>query len=130
MWVCLKYMVQRGDLFYWPLEDDESCESCSVIVHEVPQPIPKPSKSTSQCRVSLYGRSGICRGPRASGAPRTGAKKLCCLIAEWHHGLFSQLQFYTGITAFNNSGNYRGIKQMCHSMKLYERVHEKHREHK
>ena len=33
-------------------------------------------------------------------------------------------QFYTGITAFNNSGNYRGIKQMCHSMKLYERVHE------
>ena len=26
-----------------------------------------------QCRVSLYGRSGICRGPRASGAPRTGA---------------------------------------------------------
>ena len=23
-----------------------------------------------------------------------------------------------------NCGNYRGIKQMCHSMKLYERVHE------
>ena len=28
---------------------------------------------SDQCRVSLYGRSGICRGPRASGAPRTGA---------------------------------------------------------
>ena len=23
-----------------------------------------------------------------------------------------------------NGGNYRGIKLMCHSMKLYERVHE------
>ena len=58
--ICLKYMVQRGDLFYWPLEDDESCESCSVIVHEVPQPIPKPSKSTSRRTFYDVPGAGVC----------------------------------------------------------------------
>ena len=49
----------------------------SVFTREDTSSLPVPEtkfEGSEQCRVSLYGRSGICRGPRASGAPRTGAK--------------------------------------------------------
>ena len=37
----------RG-LYYWPAADDESCEPLSVVVQEVPPPVPQAEKSTSR----------------------------------------------------------------------------------
>ena len=56
----------------------------------------------AQCRVSLYGRSGICRGPRASGAPRAnwGKIKKCVLP---NYGIASWIVFTTAILHWHNS---------------------------
>ena len=32
----------------------------------------------NQCRISLYGRSGRCRGPQTLGAPRTWENNILC----------------------------------------------------
>ena len=41
---------------------------------------------------------------------------------EWRKSIF--ITIYKNKGDIVNYGNYRGIKLMCHSMKLYERVHE------
>ena len=79
--------LERVTHFKMPRDEteEESCVGTEITVRMGPGW--RNWKNCRQCRVSLYGRSGICRGPRALGAPRTREKKNCarvnCGIASW-----------------------------------------------